>query len=94
MPDVSVVTDRREVIDQSLTSLGLWVKEQCPEASVEISLVRYEDEDAHLRVTPPHSFSEEMKEDLGNRLADRAIDILLDSGICILTAVLDPDAAS
>lgn len=92
MPDVSLAIDRREVIDQCLTTLGLWVKEQCPEASVEISLIRYEAEDAHLRVTLPGTISEEGQEELGNRLAERAIDILLDSGICILTAVLDHNA--
>lgn len=45
--------DYRELLDAKLTELRLYAKELCPEAKVEISTVRYEDEDGCVYIFPP-----------------------------------------
>jgi hypothetical protein len=55
---MSVFPDRdtyRELLDVKLTELGLYAKELCPEAEIEISSVAYEDEDGHVIIFPPLS---------------------------------------
>ena len=44
---------RKPKLGQPLTEFSLYVKELCPEASIEITKTIYEDEDANIVVRPP-----------------------------------------
>lgn len=84
--------DYRELLDAKLTELRLYAKELCPEAKVEISTVRYEDEDGCIYIFPPPCLSEEEEERLELAVAARAGDIFEETGLFILCAALDPTA--
>ena len=84
------VLERRDLLDQHLTSLSLLIKEWCPDGELDISLTRYEDEDAHVRIFPPDTTGEEERNRLADRLADRTLDILSETGLLILTGVYEP----
>ena len=92
---MNVFPDRdtyRALLDRKLTELGLYAKELCPEAEIEISSVAYEDEDGHVIIFPPPSLSEEEEEQLELAVAARAGDIFEETGLFILCAALDPTA--
>ena len=82
--------DRRSLADQYVTDFSLFIKKRCPEAHLEISFTRYEEEDAHIRVFPPETLSEKECERLGHEIAERSIDILLETGLLILAGVYEP----
>jgi hypothetical protein len=88
------VVDRRDLVDHHVTSLSLLIKERCPEAEMEISFTRYEDEDAHIWVFPPETLGEAERDRLWHEIADKSLDILLESGVLILTGVFQPDQRS
>jgi hypothetical protein len=86
-------TDRRQLLDATLTELSLYAKELCPEAVVEVSTVRYEDEDGHVEVFPPPTLGEEEEEErIELALAERAAEVFASTGLYVLCAVLDPSA--
>ena len=84
--------ERRALLDAKLTELGLYARELCPDAAVEISAVQYEDEDGHVDVFPPPIVTEAEEERLELALAARAAEIFEETGLYILCAVLDPTA--
>jgi len=88
----STTSDRKTLLDKSLTDFTLFILQMCPDARLEVSLTRYEDEDAHIWVSPPLSLSEGARESLADRLAEESIEILLKTGFLLLTAVLEPPA--
>ena len=65
-------TDRRVLLDAMLTELSLYAKELCPEATVEASTTRYEDEDGHVDVFPPPTLSESEEDRVELALAERS----------------------
>jgi hypothetical protein len=77
-------------VDSILTEFSLFVKQLCPEASVEITTVSYDDEDGNILVRPPAQWTAEECDALEERLAERSIDILLQTGYHILVGVFDP----
>ena len=77
-------------LDSILTEFSLYVKELCPEASIEIAKTIYEDEDANIVVRPPGQVTVEECDALEERLAERSIDILLQTGYHILVGVFEP----
>jgi hypothetical protein len=85
------VADRRALLDSKLTELGLYAKELCPDARVEMSLVRYDDEDGHVDVFPPPTLSEEEVDRVEMALASRAGDIFDETGLFILCALFEAD---
>ena len=88
--DSTSLPDRRDTLDRHLTWLALLIKELCPEAEIDISLARYEDEDAHIQVFPPDAMTDEERDRLADRLADRTVEILNETGLFILAGVYDP----
>jgi hypothetical protein len=86
--DPAVETNRS--LDSILTEFSLYVKELCPEAAVEITKTIYEDEDANIVVRPPAQWTAEECDNLEERLAERSIDILLETGYLILVGVFEP----
>ena len=57
--------DDRTKLDKVVTAFSLFIHDLCPDAHLEISFVRYEDEDAHIWVTLPSTLAEEEREDVG-----------------------------
>jgi hypothetical protein len=82
--------ERNRSLDSILTEFSLYVKELCPEASIEITKLVYEDEDAKIVVRPPVQWTVEACDALEERLAERSIDILLQTGYHILVGVFEP----
>jgi len=84
-------SERRALVDKYLTEVSLLVKEFCPEAKVEATMESYEDEDGHVRIYPPAALSERQIEELEGKIADRCVDILVETGIFLCSAVYEPD---
>jgi hypothetical protein len=82
---------RRSVVDKYLTEVSLLAKELCPAAQVEATTERYEDEDGHVRIYPPAGLSQSQIADLEGKIAERCIDILVETGVFLCTAVYEPD---
>lgn len=77
MGEFSVPEDRRALVDHYLTEVGLYAKQLCPDAKVEMLSTSYEGEDGHVRVFVPSGLAESEVEQLESKLADKSIDILL-----------------
>jgi hypothetical protein len=77
------------LLDQKLQELTLLVKELNPNARIEISFERYEDEDAHVRIYPPPGLSPGEVQQFELTLGRRCSDILLETGLFIIGAVYD-----
>jgi hypothetical protein len=84
---IQIVTDYRNRLDSAVTAFSLFIRDLCPEAQLEISFVRYEDEDAHIWVTLPATLTVDEREELANRLAEKSLDILLADGFLILAGI-------
>lgn len=84
------IEGRRVLLDRCLTEVSLFIKKHCPEAVVEVSLARYEDEDAHILVFPPDTLSDKVREKLSDACADKSVSILLETGLLILIGVYEP----
>jgi hypothetical protein len=87
---IQTLTDYRNRLDAAVTAFSLFIRDLCPEARLEISFVRYEDEDAHAWVSLPPNFTEEEHEEIANRLAEKSLDILLAEGFLILAGIEEP----
>ena len=72
--------ERKSLVDNYLTELGLLAKRLCPEARIEVTMATFEDEDGDVRVYPPAGLREEDIADIEGRLADRCVDILVEKG--------------
>ena len=82
-------SERRMLVDKYLTELGLLAKQLCPNARVETTTEAFEDEDGHLRVYPPESLAERDVAEIEGKIANRCVDILVEEGIFICSAVYD-----
>lgn len=82
---------RRTLVGHCLTEVSLLAKALCPEAQVEATTESYEDEDGHVRIYPPAGFSEGQTTDLEEKIAERCVDILVDTGVFLCAAVYEPD---
>ena len=71
--------------------VSLLAKELCPGARVEATTASYEDEDGHVRVYPPTGLSRTQIEEIEGSIADRCVDILVDTGLFLCSAVYDSD---
>ncbi len=84
-----IVDDYRKLLETQLTELSLYAKMLCPEATIEVSMVPYEDEDGHVDVFPPPNLTEEEEERIELALAARAASIFEQTGLLIPCAVFD-----
>jgi len=89
MGEPFVYSERRALVDKYLTEVSLLAKNVCPEAKVEATLESYEDEDGHVRVYLPAHWSEEQMEEIETQIADRCVDILVETGIFLCTTVYE-----
>lgn len=76
-------------LDHILTEFSLFVKELCPEASVEVMTTIYEEEDANILVRAPVDWTSEACDSLEERLSERSVDLLLKTGYHILVGVFE-----
>ena len=81
-------SERKGLVDNYLTELSLLAKRLCPEARIEATTEAFEDEDGHVRVFPPAGMREEDIADIEGKLADRCVDILIEKGVFICSAVM------
>jgi len=81
-------TDR--TLDSVPAEFSLFVKQLCPKASVEIAKMSYEDEDGNIFVRPPMQWTAEACDALKERLSERSIDILRQTGCHVLVGVFEP----
>jgi hypothetical protein len=77
------------MLDAAVTALSLFIRDLC-EAGLEISFVRYEDEDTYIWVSLPLALTEQEREEITSRAAEKGLDILLAEGFLILAGVEEP----
>ena len=87
--NTQTISDYRDRLDTAVTAFSVFICDLCPEARMEISFTRYEDEDAHIWVSLPANFTPEAREDLANHLAEKSLDFLLADGFLILAGLED-----
>jgi hypothetical protein len=75
------------VLERTLSQLATWIQDLAPQAQVDITLEQYEDEDAHIYVHPPQGMTAEDIERLELTVGERCNDILLDTGLFIVSAM-------
>ena len=80
---------RRALVDAKLTELMLLAKELCPAATVKAEPIQYEEEDGHVDVFPPPGLPEEEIDRIITALVDRAAKIYDDTGLFLVTGVLN-----
>jgi hypothetical protein len=81
------LSDYRDRLDAAVTAFSLFIRDLCPEARIEISFTRYEDEDAHIWVFLPSNLTPDEREDLANHLAEKSLDFLIAEGFLILAGI-------
>jgi len=82
-------SERKTLVDLYLTEPSLLAKRLCPDARIEATTEAFEDEDGHVRIYPPGGIREEEIADIEGKLADRCVDILVEKGVFIRSAVYD-----
>lgn len=82
---------RHTIVGQYLTEVSLLAKALCPEARVEVTTESYEDEDGHVRIYPPASVSQDRITEIEGEIAERCVDILVETGVFLCAAVYEPD---
>ena len=92
MDEAVSLAERHTIVGKYLTAVSLLAKELCPEAKIEATTERYEDEDGHVRIYPPAGCSEGQMTALEEQIAERCVDILVDTGVFLCAAVYEPDA--
>jgi hypothetical protein len=90
MAELLLRSERRIMVDKYLTEISLFAKALCPEAKVEATMESFEDEDGHVRIYPPAGLHERQIEELEGKIADRCVDILIDTGVFLCAAVYEP----
>ena len=64
-------------------------KRLCPEVRIEATTEVFEDEAGHVRIYAPAGMREEDVADIEGKLADRCVDILVEKGVFICSAIYD-----
>jgi hypothetical protein len=67
----------------------LLAKQLCPEGRIEATTEAFEDEDGHVRIYPPAEMTDEELAEIEGKLAGRCVDILVEDGVFICSAVYD-----
>ncbi len=82
-----LISKGEDPLERTLSQLATWIQDLAPQAQVDITLEQYEDEDAHLYVQPPQGMAAEDVERLELTVGERCNEILLDTGLFIVSAV-------
>jgi hypothetical protein len=89
MKNQASVEPQRDLLDRKLTELALLAKRLCPDVKIEANTIRYEDENARLKVFPPAGLSEVEEEALEETLIEKCIEIFDETGLFIVCAAFD-----
>lgn len=89
MPRTPKTPSGRDLLETKISELTTLIKELSPQARVEVSFERYEDEDAHIRVYPPTTLDSEEASRIELKLGERCNDVLMETGLFIIGAVCD-----
>ena len=81
--------EQKNLVDNYLTELSLLAKRLFPDARIEATTEAFEDEDGHVRIYPPAGMSEDEIAVIEGKVADRCVDILIEKGVFICSAVYD-----
>ena len=81
--------ERKNLVDNYLTELSLLAKRLCPDARIEATTEAFEDEDGHVRICPPAGMSVDEIAVIEGKVGDRCVDILIEKGVFICSAVYD-----
>jgi hypothetical protein len=79
--------NQRQLLERTLSDLAALITDLAPQAQVEMTFEQYEDEDAHVYVHPHQAMTAEEIEHLGLTVGEHCNDILLDTGLFIVSAV-------
>jgi hypothetical protein len=79
----------RDLLETKMSELTALIKETSPQARVEVSFERYEDEDAHIRVYAPISVDPQEVTRIELEMGQRCNDVLIETGLFIIGAVCD-----
>jgi len=82
-------SERRILVDKYLTELSLLAKQLCPAARIEATTEGFEDEDGHVRIYPPATMEEKEIEEIEGKISERCVDILVQEGVFICSAIYD-----
>lgn len=89
MPRSPKTPTGKDLLDTKLSEMTSLIKEWSPQARVEVSFERYEDEDAHIRVFPPSSMGSEEVTRFELKIGERCNEVLLETGLFIIGTVCD-----
>ena len=81
--------NQQQLLEQSLSNLTALIQDLSPRAEVEITYEQYEDEDAHIYIHPPADMTSEEVDRLEMAVGEHCNEMLLDTGLFIVSAVCD-----
>lgn len=82
-----MTASQRQRLESTLSTLATWITDLAPQVQVEMTFEQYEDEDAHVYVHPPRDMPAEGVEHLELTIGERCNELLLDTGLFIVSAV-------
>ena len=85
--------DYRERLGAAVIDFSRFIRDLCPEARLDTSFFHYDTEDALIDIIPPAALTEEQREALTDKVAEKSMDILLNEGFFILAGFEDPEPA-
>ena len=83
--------DYRERLGAAVTTFSRFIRALCPGARLDTSFFHYDTEDALIDIIPPETLTEEQREALADKVAEKGMDILLNEGFLIAAGVEDPE---
>lgn len=84
-----ITASQQQLLEQTLSNLAAMIQDLSPRAEVEITFEQYEDEDAHIYVHPPVNMTAEEVDRLEVAVGERCNEMLLDTGLFIISAACD-----
>ena len=85
----ATTASQQQLLEQTLSNLTAMIQDLSPQAEVEITFEQYEDEDAHVYIHPPADMAAEEIDRLEVAVGERCNEMLLDTGLFIVSAVCD-----
>ena len=76
---------QRQLLERTLSDLATLITDMAPQAQVEMTFEQYEDEDAHVYIHPHQAMTAEEIEHLELTVGEHCNDILLDTGLFIVS---------
>ena len=85
----TTTANQQHFLEQALSQLAAMIQDLSPQAEVEITYEQYEDEDAHVYIHPPADMTSEAIDHLEAAVGERCNEMLLETGLFIISAVCD-----